>query len=693
MGVTPVMRRRAKHGRLRASSRRRAITPAEAAWIAVAPCALLTLAAIVVLGPLLGEALLQPDPAREAFWPVIGAVPWPAQRGRFLTGLLGPPLLVATVLASAHPRVQAGLRLHDGAIRMLVIVGQAALATFVLVCFAAQHDVVLSADFVQSPHFEYFTWPTLLVALALPLPALALLRHERVERFLRRQLRETPARRVLCLIAAALYAAIWLLTAINLDSSIGNTNPAVWRHLAWTIDEPFAVLDDRTPLVDFHAQYGQVWAYLAAAPMALLGPTVGTYSITMAATSGLVLLAVYATFRRIVRSSLLGLALFVPFLATTGFTVLGPVDDRFGSLNLYLLWPIRYGGPFLLAWLTARHVDHASPRHTAIIGAVIGLVSLNSMDFGLASGAATVAALACAQPPRPGRAVRRLIGETLVGLLAAAGLVVLLTLLRSGSLPQPTLLFEFGRLYAIGGWAQLPMPEVGLHLAVLLVFAAALVTAVVRVASADEDRLMTAMLAWIGVFGLAVSVYYGARAHPFALVYLFGPWAFAVALLTVVAMRALAARGWRRPALPQLAILFAFGLLVCSLPQTPAPGPQLDRIRDRTAAPILRQRGLVRFLEATTRPGEQVVVLPELSHRAAYDAGVVNVSPYTSIAAMPTRQQLQRTIDALRAAGGRKLYASLLPGPEALQMLEDAGFVVQRSSRTGAFLQLVDARR
>jgi hypothetical protein len=684
-------RRRARWG---AQGEIRCAKPSEIAWIAALPCALVTVLAVVLVGPHLGDALLKPNPAREAFWPALDVRAEPTQHGRFLAGLIGPPLLAAIVLVSGRADVHARLHGRAQTIAGLVWASQASLIAFLASCFAAQNDLGFNADFVLSPHRRYFTWPTLLVAAALPALALALLRGERIERALRRRLRETSALRAACLLAAALYSALWLLTAINVESSIGSTNIAVSAHLLWTLGESFAVLDGRTPLVDFHAQYGQIWAYLGAAPMALLGATVGTYTIAMAMGSGLALVAVYATFRRIVRNSLLALALFAPFLATAAFIVVGPPENRYDSLNLYILWPVRYAGPFVLAWLTARHVDRATPRHAWIVFAAVGVVALNSMDFGLAGGAATLAALASAAPPRSWRATGRLACEAAGGVLATVALFSLFTLLRSGSLPHFGLLLEFGRLYGIGGWAQLPMPVLGLHLAVFVTFAAALVVAAVRVASRDEDRLMTAMLAWIGTFGLAASLYYVGRAHPLTLFHFFAPWAFAIVLLLVVVARDLSARGWRSPTLPQLCVMFGFGLLLCSLAQTPTPGPQLARIRERTAVPIfIAAPAAVRLVETTTRPGEKVAILTQLGHRVAYETGVVNVSPYTSVESIPTAQQLQRTIDALHAAGGHKLYLPLYPpflDPAILQAVQQAGFVVQRFDRTRSFVEMAD---
>jgi hypothetical protein len=694
--------RRAAQPPGRAPARSRTVTPAEAAWIAALPCALLTLAALVVAGPALGRLLLRPG--AETFWPELRVDPQPAQHGRWLVGLLGPLLLAASVLWSARPSVRARVRAAPGTIRAAVLAGQAGVLGFVLLCFAAQNNIVFSADFPVWQHTPYFSPWTLLAAAALPVLALALLRGRRIGERLRERASETPALRHACFALAALYVAVWLLTAIVLDSSVGNTTEAVTEHILWTMAEPFAVLNGRTPLVDFHAQYGQLWAYAAAAPMALLGPSIGSYTLAMATGSGLAMLAVYATFRRLVRSSLLALALFAPFLATAFFTILGPPGDRYAPQNLFIQWPLRQAGPFVLAWLTVRHADRAAPRRAWVLFAAAGLIAINNTDYGLAAAAGTLAALAATDPPRSWRAAGRLAAHAAAGFATALATFSLLTLARSGSLPHFGLLSEFPRLYGLDGWEQLPMPELGLHLAVFLTFAAALVLAAVRIASRDGDRPLTAMLAWIGVFGLMMSLYYAGRAHPLALYDFFAPWAFALVLLLLVAVRQLDARAWRRPGPAELAVLFGFGLLLCSLPQTPDPRSQIARITDRQPVstfrqdfpegrdlPIFVQRDADRFVAATARPSEPVAILTPLGHRVAYDTGVTNVSPYASMDSIATSGQLQRTIDTLRRAGGRKLYVAVLfSKPEQTAMLERAGFVALRQDRTKQFIEMVD---
>jgi hypothetical protein len=669
----------------------RTLAPEELAWIAAAPVALLTIAAIVVLGPVFGHALLRPG--NEGFWPTIGANPQPLEHGRYLVGLAGPPLLAALVLVvAARPALRERIALPAGTIRALVTASQVLLVAFVALCFAAQNNVVFSADFVFWPHRAYFTLPTLLVALALPALALEAMRHRGVASRAADLLRETRGRRLACLALAALYTAIWMLTAVDLDSSIGNTIEAVTGHILWTMAEPFAVLDGRTPLVNYHAQYGQLWAYLAAAPMALLGATIGTYTIALATCSGLVMLAIYGIFRRLVRSSLAALLIYLPFVATAFFMIVGPLSNRYGPANIFILWPIRSAGPYLLAWLVARHVDGVRPRQAWAIFALAGLVVVNNTDFGASAVVATLVALACAAPPRTWAAATRLAGQALAGVLGGIALFALFTLARAGQLPDFGLLFEFSRLYGIGGWEQLPMPELGIYLVVFGTFAACLVLAAVRVARGDAgEPLLTAMLGWVGAFGLLASLYFAGRAHPMGLFDFFAPWAFALVLLGIVVVRALAERDWRRPRPVELAVLFGLGLVVCSLPQVPAPWSQVDRIADRTPTPVFKQLEAEQLVRDTTRRGQKVLILTTLSHRIAYDLGLKNVSPYSSIESIATARQLQRTVAVARREGVRAAYLSLrFTRPEELQLLQQLGYAPGRHDRTRAFVEMVD---
>jgi hypothetical protein len=317
-------------------------------------------------------------------------------------------------------------------------------------------------------------------------------------------------------------------------------------------------------------------------------------------------------------------------------------------------------------------------------------VILNNADFGVPAVGATLAALLWTGG-RPTRAsLGRLGAEAAAGLLAALALVAALTLLRTGSLPHLDLLFRYARVFTLGGFGLLPMePTIGIALLIFLTYVAAVGTATARALDGDADRLLTGLLVWSGIFGLGIGSYYMGRSHPEVLTNMFPAWALSLTLLAVVSLRAIAAG---RTALPQLASLVGLGVMVCSLAQTPTPWSQLDRL-GATAPPVLRELEGERFVDAHTRPGEPVALLIYMGHRMALNLDIDNVSPYTASAAIATHEQLDDVVDALREAGGRKVFASTNETPPDLFLaLERAGFARAARDRQTPTEEWVDRR-
>jgi hypothetical protein len=382
-------------------------------------------------------------------------------------------------------------------------------------------------------------------------------------------------------------------------------------------------------------------------------------------------------------------------MATGFFVFAAPLDNRVSPASILSLWPLRYGGAYLLAWLTARHVDGAWPRRAVVLFAIAGLVAINNVEFGAAAFAATLAALACGSAPRSLRDAARLLGSVVGGLAAAVLIVSLLTLAHSGQLPRFSLLVEFPRLYGRGGWVLLPMPTIGLQLVVFVTFVAAGVVAVVRALN-GEERLLTALLAWSAVFGLLAGSYYVGRSDELNLIAMLSAWAFSLALLLVAVVRSVAAsRRW--PSLPELAVLFGFGLAVCSLAQMPTPWSQVARLRHGTPVPVYKRPGVERFVAAETQPGADVALLLPMGHRIAYDLGRTNVSPYSGVEAMVTRQQVRATIELLRRDRVHRVFLGIrdtTPGdilPEVLAAFGRAGFA--RRAQWSDVVELSDERR
>jgi len=667
----------------------RTCTPAEVAWLALVPCALLVLALLMLLGAPLGRTVFSPH--GMAFYPSaqVAVLPEPTEHARYVLALLGPVLLAGTVLAAARrpPRLAGRVR------TLLVPTLQLLLVAFLAFCLWVEHTRLFEPGGPHTDRRVYFTPPTLAVAGLLAVGLAAALTRPAVLRRAAALLRDTPRRRAAAIAAAVLLLAAWLLTAVNSDATIGAAFPVVGANTSIWLDEAAAVLNGRPPLVDLHAQYAQLWPYVGAGAMALLGSSLAVFVGAQIAGTAAALLAVLGLLRRVTRSWLAALALFAPFLATGFFKEAGPLANRYAPTNLFSLFPMRYGAAYAVAWLTVRHLDGARPRRAAWLFFAAALAAINNAEFGLPTLGATLVALTAAAWPLSRARAGRLAGALALGLAGALAATCALTLAVAGSLPHLGLALAFLRLFAIEGFGMLPMKAVGFHLVLYATFSAAIVAAAVEVAHGRGAAPLTGALAWSGVFGLGAGGYYAGRSHPEVLIGLFSAWSLALALLLVVVVReaARAPGGWR-PSPAALALFAAIGLAVCSLAQTPAPWSQLRRLGRPAPVAVLHPLDQEQAIAAQTRPGEPVAILAPVGHRIADDVGVVDVTPYAD-ARFVAPQQLDDTIRALRDAGGRQLFlqAGTLP-QEAVAQLQAAGFTLARSNAEAGLQTFADAR-
>jgi hypothetical protein len=673
-----------------AAGRTRTLTTGDAGWLVAIAAVALGLLAIAVLGPPLGRTLLTPDPVR--FWEVFQAEvnPEPVEQGRYLVAVAAPLLLAACgLIAGRRPSRPASVLTEA-----LVVMAQALVAAFVVACLLQQHELFgpLYPPSGRMPRpIDYFTTATIVAAAAGTLVVMGLAR-TRVWDTLVAWMRETRVRTIVAGALALVAVVVWLSPGINAEDTIRAAHFQILYHTQFTLDETFAVLDHRSPLVNYAAQYGSLWPYAFALAMSLVGETVGTWVTLALITTGLGMLSVYGVLRRAAHSSIAGLLLFLPLLAVSFTMIGGTPENRYAYLNYFGTFPLRYAGPSILAWLVARHLCGDRPRARWPLFLAGGLVALNNADVGIGAAAATFAALLWAGGKPTRASLGRLALEAIGGLAAAFALVSLLTLVREGALPDLGLLMRFSRLFGVYGFGMFPMPRLGLHLAIYATFVAALAVATVRAVQAEPDRLLTGMLAWSGVFGLGASAYFVGRSTPDTLPATFFPWAFALALLMLPALRGFRSATWRRPPLAAAACLFGFGVMACSLAQTPTPWSQLDRLQ-RTAPPILASPHGQSFVAAHTRPGERVAILGLLSHRIGFNTGVVNVSPYSNSLVIATEHQLEETIAALRAEGGRKVFVDLKLSEAELQgALEAAGFAYDSVGESGRIGLWVDHR-
>jgi hypothetical protein len=643
----------------------RALTAGETAWLLLVPALAASIAAIVLLGPPLGRlAFTATD---YTYWPSAAEAqlaPKPTELARFaLVVACALAFALAIPLAAARP-----LRMRPSRARAAVAVVQLLCIAALALCWAAQSDV----EPYDTSDPTYFTPLAIVVGCALAtLGALVLTRPRAVTRL--REVGTGKRWSAACAVAAGLLTVAWLLPSIFTDANIAYAYTVVTAHLQFAFDEAMSVLDGRSPLVDM-TTYGALVPYLVALPLDAFDGSLAAFTTLMTALSTLALLGVYGVLRRLTRNAVVALALYVPVLATSLFIVRGEAVQRFDFGNYFGMFPIRYAGPYLLAWLTVRQLDGDPPRAAAPLFAVAGLVVLNNTDFGLPALGATLAALLCARPPRSGAALRALAVRLAAGLAIALALVSLLTLLRADTLPHLDRLFAYARLFGIAGYGNLPTPLLGFHLVVLATFVAALATATARAVASDPDAPLTGMLAWCGTFGLGTGAYFAYRSHPDTLIASFSIWSLTLALLLIAAVRATRSRDPTLPGLPTLALLVGFGIAVCSIAQFPLPWRQVERIAQTSDHRPLEWIAAGRFIRTFAAPGAAVAILTPLGHRLGYELNMRNVTGYTGILQMPTVEQLQETIDELRDYGGTLLFLGEAWPREVEPALEAAGF-------------------
>jgi hypothetical protein len=469
---------------------------------------------------------------------------------------------------------------------------------------------------------------------------------------------------------ALVFTAVFLLPAVVTDASIGRMGPLAAGHIPVQAEDYFSVVNGRTPLVDYIAQYANLLPLVLAPVLATFDSSITSFSIAMCALSAVALLAVFGAFREVTRGWWWALALYLPFLALALFPWHDQGPYRNFDATYYAVLPGRYLGPLLLAWLCVRSVRRPIPIWTLF--GLAGLALFNNAEFG-AGGLLALTVGLCAGWDRsvPLRErLGRLAVEGAAGLLAAAALVCAVILIRTGELPDPRLLTYFNRLFLRDSYGLVPMPSLGLHWALYATYAAALLTAAVRYVRNEPDRTLTAMLAFAGAFGLISGMYFVGRSSQFQLMLLFPAWGLALAPLAWMAARSLRAERANRARLvrlliPACAALIGFGVAISALDRVSPPWRQVDRLSmgGPGANDFLPEQ---RYVEAHTEPGESVLFIgTTVDHRVAERAGVENVSPLNDITSLISPAEADRAVDQLEEAGGTQVFESVSAAPEA----------------------------
>lgn len=546
--------------------------PAEdLAWVGVIVAAIALAAVAVWLAPL--AAHLYPKPNRDVFpgWSV-EIMPEPREEARAILAL-GTPILLALVVATlstSRPRRRS--------LDPLIVGAQVTGAGLLVLAILEQPR---RSGFLPLDYFDKLllsrTNLVLGLLIGLALTAIVLRWRRELPEHIVEIGRWFQARSWIALAIAILATAIWLLPAIQSDATVGESGVIAAGHIPLQGQDYFSVVNGRTPLVNYIADYANLLPYIVAPVLDVFHTSITSFTSAMNVLSGLALLAIFGVFAQVTRGRWTALALYVPFLALALF----PWNDvgshrEFAGIYLGVL-PGRYFGPFLLAFLCALSTRRRVPIW--VLYGCGGLVVLNNAEFGVGSVLAMTAALLVSldrsSPLWP--RLRQLVVQGAAGLLAAVALVSTFTLIRAGALPDPTLLTYYSRVFWYDSFGLVPMHTLGLHWALYATYAGALITAAVRFVRAEPDRTLTAMLAFSGVFGLATGMYFVGRSSQFQLMLLFPAWGFALALLAWTAAHALRSAAGDRDRLvrllvPGCAALIGFGVMVSAIDRFPRPG-------------------------------------------------------------------------------------------------------------------------
>lgn len=456
-----------------------------------------------------------------------------------------------------------------------------------------------------------------------------------------------------------------LLPSIYHDNS-PRVNEAFSWHLSFTLDEFAAVLNGRTPRVDFFPQYQGVLAYLLAPLFRIIGLSATTFTGAMTALSALGFLLFFWMFRKVTGDPWKALLLFLPFL----WVSLVPVfidpnwNQRTTTFNYFAVGPIRYIGPWITAALLTRFLLGPSLPRMIVLYFAATLAALNNLDFGVPAlvGAIVAVLLTSESGVLPSwRSVGCLLGGFVPGAALALTTYLLITWLRSGRLPDLAMVLLFQRAFVQCGFYMLPMPAFGFHWVIYLTFMATLARALF---GQSRDRLLVGLLLFSGVFGCGALAYYVGRSSWSNLVAVFSAWAFSFMLLAWSKWqewRQLGQAGGLLQLAPLPALLIGFGYLMCW--SCAGKGPNLVQEIDRlTAAPEVlwpKKAGLVKFLREHAGRGEKVGVIYPYGYLLSLKAGVDNVFPFANGGSLILKRQLEVVLRTFDQAGVQRVFGQV----------------------------------
>jgi hypothetical protein len=504
------------------------------------------------------------------------------------------------------------------------------------------------------------------------------------------------------LASATLATGLLCLAGLNRESDLATALPHAIYHYPFFFSETYSVAGGLTPLVDFIPSYSSLLPYLWAPFLSISPMSIGTYALVNTGTAVVALLLGYAALRLLVGKPIRALALYLPVLAISLLPVPdsgdilpvpnGGADGKVVTIATYFaVMPMRYAGP--LACLAAVALAARKPSRVTLLiaGVVGGLTCINNFEFGVpaifALGVAALAATYTRGEPR-GDGARRAI-MLLIGAAAALICFVLLTLLRSGELPNPSYYVFFSRQFAVAGVSMIPYGAVVAFSGIVFVtFIAAtalgLAPALLGTRQMNSSgRIETAVLCFTGIFGMGAFAYYVGRSHPTVLTAVLCAWGFALAAVTFTSIRWITtSKGVSRSGSPLA--LMAIGLFAvtgaAAINQSGYGLKQPSRLLSKPSAAQANEN--IQFTRDCVRPGTNSMVFLPYGLRVAQAARLNDYFPFNSPDSVISKAQVGLMSDALDEQRVRAFIAGTLP-LEIKTMLRSKGFV-RRAQRTAA---------
>ena len=288
--------------------------------------------------------------------------PEPAQHAGYLIALAIPAIFALGLL-----RIRAARwRLSSFLLTALVLTAQLIGVTFAALNSYAQRDIWAHVDLPTRMYFPHWA-----VAAAV---AFAVLVGLAARGCVPSSIAVLPRRRweIGCAVVAIVITVLWLLPYVYRDHNLIRANFQLRYNLMFSADDVLSVADGRSPLVNYIGQYTELLPYAVV-------PVIAGFHDTIAALTGVMSLLTLAGFicvhrvlRRVTGDPRIALALYVPIVAVSLDPWIISGDQRLSVGSDYAIFPLRYLGPSLLAWLCARHLDGAAPRRRLWLFAIRG---------------------------------------------------------------------------------------------------------------------------------------------------------------------------------------------------------------------------------------------------------------------------------------------------------------------------------